>query len=57
MSPFYQGYINDNAIGRRLKCPFCGEQQLAISNRRKHMRACPQNPKLNKEGIEVNKHD
>ncbi len=40
MSPFYQGLTRDSSIARRLKCPFCGEQQAAISNRRNHMREC-----------------
>jgi len=54
MSPgFYQGLIPDHKLGRRLKCPFCGEPQLAISNRRQHMRECPKNPKHDKVGVKV----
>ena len=54
MSPgFFQGRVLDRKLGRRLKCPFCGELQPAISNRRKHMRECPANPKHNLEGVKV----
>jgi hypothetical protein len=51
--PFYQGRVNDRNIGRRLKCPFCGEQQQAASNRRNHMRVCKDNPIFDKKGVKV----
>lgn len=53
MSPFYQGRIRDWNIARGLKCPFCDKQQVAISDRRKHMRECASNPKKNLEGVKV----